>query len=40
MSARLADAVPHAKRFLSPSGGHDEFAWAARAADGFIKNLP
>lgn len=39
MSARLADSVPHAKRFLSSSGGHDEFAWAAQAADGFIKNL-
>lgn len=39
MSARLADYIPHAKRFLSPGGGHDEFAWAAGAADGFIKKL-
>ncbi len=40
MSARLADYIPHAKRFLAPSGGHDEFAWPAQAVDKFIKNLP
>lgn len=39
MSARLADYLPRAKRFLAPAGGHDEFAWTARAVDGFIKKL-
>lgn len=39
MSARLADYIPHAKRFLSPTGGHDDFAWAAQAANDFLKNL-
>jgi len=40
MTARLADFIPHAKRFLADAGGHDEFDWAARAADGFITNVP
>ena len=40
MSARLADYIPHAKRFLSEVGGHDEFAWSVSAADAFIKKLP
>ncbi len=39
MSARLADYIQHPKRFLSDHGGHDEFAWAADAADAFLKNL-
>lgn len=39
MTARLADFIPHAKRFLAPRGGHDEFAWAAQAADAFIRQL-
>lgn len=39
MSARLADDIPHTVRFLSASGGHDEFSWAAPAADSFLKKL-
>ena len=39
MSARLADDIPHTTRFLSASGGHDEFSWAASAADSFLKKL-
>ena len=38
MTARLADCIPHAKRFLSDKGGHDEFAWAANAANEFLKS--
>ncbi len=37
MTARLADFIPHAKRFLADNGGHDEFAWAACAVNEFIK---
>ncbi len=37
MTARLADFIPHAKRFLADNGGHDEFAWAVKAADAFIQ---
>lgn len=37
MTARLADFIPHAKRFLADKGGHDEFAWAAQAANAFIQ---
>ena len=36
-SAKLADNIAHVKRFLSPVGGHDEFAWAARAVDEFLQ---
>ncbi|MBP3513610.1 MAG: alpha/beta fold hydrolase [Elusimicrobiaceae bacterium] len=38
MTAHLADCIPHAKRFLSAKGGHDEFAWAANAANEFLKS--
>lgn len=37
MTARLADFIPHAKCFLSDKGGHDEFIWAANAAEEFIR---
>lgn len=37
MTARLADFIPHAKRFLAEKGGHDEFDWAAKAVDNFLK---
>ena len=37
MTARLADFIPHGKRFLSEKGGHDEFAWTEKAVDDFIK---
>ena len=40
MSTRLTDFIPHAKRFLSPVGGHDEFSWPVQAVDEFIKALP
>ena len=36
-SAKLADVIPHVKRFLSPTGGHDEFDWAAPAVDTFLQ---
>lgn len=39
MTARLADFIPHAKRFLAEDGGHDEFIWAANAAEEFLKNV-
>lgn len=39
MTARLADEIPHAKRFLSPHGGHDEFVWNSQAVDAFIRQL-
>ncbi len=38
-SAKLADNIAHVKRFLSPVGGHDEFAWAANAVDAFLSSL-
>ena len=37
MSARLADHIAHAKRFLAPAGEHDEFAWSAKAVDSFLQ---
>ena len=40
MSARLADTISHAKRFLSSQGGHDAFDWAANTVDLFLKKLP
>lgn len=40
MTARLADFIPHAKRFLADAGGHDDFAWAAHAVDEFLQNVP
>ena len=39
MSARLADYIPHTKRFLAAQGGHDEFDWAADAVVSFLKTL-
>lgn len=36
-SAKLADTISHVQRFLSPVGGHDEFAWAAPAVDDFLQ---
>ena len=39
MTARLADFIKPARRFLAAQGGHDEFAWAAQAADDFLKKL-
>ena len=38
-SAKLADTIPHVQRFLSPAGGHDEFAWATPAVDKFLSSL-
>ena len=38
-SAKLADGILHVERFLSPAGGHDEFNWAAPAADKFLSSL-
>lgn len=39
MSARLADFIPHAKRFLSPRGEHDNFDWPKDAVDRFLNGL-
>ena len=39
-SAKLADGLPHAKRFLSAIGGHDEFGWAAPTVDLFLQGKP
>ncbi len=39
VSAKLADGLPHAKRLLAPSGGHDEFAWSADQVNTFLSNL-
>ncbi len=39
-SAKLADGLTHAKRFLSPTGGHDEFNWTVRAVDEFLSGIP
>ncbi len=36
ISAKLADGLVHAQRFLSVHGGHDEFTWPARAVDKFL----
>lgn len=38
MTARLADFIPHTKRFLAEKGGHDEFDWAADAVDKFLQS--
>ncbi len=38
-SAKLANGVSHVERFLSPVGGHDEFAWSAPAVDKFLSPL-
>ncbi len=39
-SAKLADGIKQVQRFLSNTGGHDEFAWAAKAVDQFLDQLP
>ncbi len=39
-SAKLGDTISNVHRFLSNTGGHDEFAWAAAAVDHFLKQLP
>ncbi|MBP5404042.1 MAG: alpha/beta fold hydrolase [Elusimicrobiaceae bacterium] len=36
-SAKLADEIPHLQRFLSTTGGHDEFNWAVQAVDKFLQ---
>ncbi len=36
-SAKLADHILHVQRFLSPTGGHDEFSWSATAVDSFLQ---
>ncbi|WP_432635752.1 alpha/beta hydrolase [Candidatus Avelusimicrobium sp.] len=38
-SAKLADFIGREKRFLSPVGGHDEFAWAQAAVTQFLQKL-
>ena len=38
-SAKLADFIGHEKRFLSPVGGHDDFAWAQEAVVQFLHQL-
>lgn len=38
-SAKLADSISHVQHFLSPTGGHDEFAWAAPAVDEFLQKI-
>ena len=38
-SAKLADGITQVQRFLSSTGGHDEFTWATTAVDGFLKKL-
>ncbi|WP_428060522.1 alpha/beta hydrolase [Candidatus Avelusimicrobium stercoris] len=38
-SAKLADFIGREKRFLSPVGGHDEFAWAQTAVAQFLQKL-
>ena len=35
-SAKLADSIPHIQRFLSSTGGHDEFNWSVNAVDTFL----
>ncbi|MBQ8033214.1 MAG: alpha/beta fold hydrolase [Elusimicrobiaceae bacterium] len=37
-SAKLADAISHVQRFLSPTGGHDEFVWSVPAVDNFLQS--
>lgn len=37
-SAKLAGAIAHAQRFLSPTGGHDEFGWTAQAVENFLRS--
>lgn len=39
-SAKLADGIDGVQRFLSPTGGHDEFNWAALAVDDFLRVTP
>ena len=36
-SAKLADNITKVQRFLSLTGGHDEFAWPTAAVDEFLK---
>ncbi len=38
-SAKLVDGISQVQRFLSPTGGHDEFAWAAAAVNEFLSSL-
>ena len=38
-SAKLADSISHVQRFLSPTGGHDEFTWSAPAVDEFLQKI-
>lgn len=38
VSAKLADGLPRAQRFLSPTGGHDEFGWTADAVNKFLES--
>jgi len=38
-SAKLVGSIENVHRFLSSTGGHDEFTWSAKAVDAFLSSF-